>query len=641
MSEFTPEQKALFERNVSYLINPYQRLALLNLSSSKFKPISDGGDVLSLNFIHISGKRVHQNPILELKERLEIFNKEFLLYPVLYFYGFGNGVLFKTLLKNSHLKHLIVFEDELEILYLAFHFLDFSEDLEGKRLMIFDSHINESNLAILLTDPRIFTFLRTYTLHITSAFYEGFESEILKLNENITRAIKNNIAALGNSSEDAFEGITQFVANLVPMLTQPSFETLLKERKSKAQTALIVSTGPSLTKQLPLLKAHQDKFSIICADSAYSILAQHDIRPDYVVMLERTAITSELIKKAHANIDEGALFVLLFLVHPSAVRYLEESGRRFVLAPYNDEFSSQFKFFDPKFSLAQGTTVAYNAFFLAIYLEHKNIIFIGQDLAYGEGGASHPKGYIYGEHYDAQFYPEKESAPAYGGKGVVWTHGLWNKFRYMLEIGIENARLAFELSIYNATEGGARIAGTEEKPFLWCVENLCDESLKKPFPPLTLQSVEEQNAQLCQAWRNLADILRQCEDFIAFFEDFNPAFALKFAKLKLVQNDKDFMREVMGDCDRAKERLDAFSKSAVKAFYHSILHNFELNLAQILVFNPQNEAQWWEKNLLFITQHLEFFQILPATVAKFKEGLEQNAHALKLELERRGLKSPF
>ncbi|EFO9214221.1 motility associated factor glycosyltransferase family protein [Campylobacter lari] len=35
---------------------------------------------------------------------------------------------------------------------------------------------------------------------------------------------------------------------------------------------------------------------MFCVDSAYSILAKNDIKPDFVLMSERTKVTSELLK---------------------------------------------------------------------------------------------------------------------------------------------------------------------------------------------------------------------------------------------------------------------------------------------------------------------------------------------------------
>ncbi len=67
---------------------------------------------------------------------LNTYNDKYLLYPVLYFYGFGNGILFKALLQNKNHQHIIVFEKDIEIIWVMFHVLDFSNELQNSRLMI-------------------------------------------------------------------------------------------------------------------------------------------------------------------------------------------------------------------------------------------------------------------------------------------------------------------------------------------------------------------------------------------------------------------------------------------------------------------------------------------------------------------------
>ncbi|TNB54272.1 6-hydroxymethylpterin diphosphokinase MptE-like protein, partial [Campylobacter helveticus] len=68
---------------------------------------------------------------------------------------------------------------------------------------------------------------------------------------------------------------------------------------------IIVSTGPSLIKQLPLLKKYREKALIFCADSAYPILARHNIKPDFVCMVERSDFTAEFFKHDFGDFDEG------------------------------------------------------------------------------------------------------------------------------------------------------------------------------------------------------------------------------------------------------------------------------------------------------------------------------------------------
>ncbi|EPU2553337.1 DUF115 domain-containing protein, partial [Campylobacter jejuni] len=79
---------------------------------------------------------LYQDPIKELQTMLNTYNDKYLLYPVLYFYGFGNGILFKALLQNKNHQHIVVFEKDIEIIWIMFHILDFSHELQSARLMI-------------------------------------------------------------------------------------------------------------------------------------------------------------------------------------------------------------------------------------------------------------------------------------------------------------------------------------------------------------------------------------------------------------------------------------------------------------------------------------------------------------------------
>ncbi|EGK8256039.1 motility associated factor glycosyltransferase family protein [Campylobacter coli] len=58
----------------------------------------------------------------------------------------------------------------------------------------------------------------------------------------------------------------QFLQNISEVLNSIPLQRVLSERKDKFESAIVVSAGPSLTKQLPLLKEYQDKALIFCAD---------------------------------------------------------------------------------------------------------------------------------------------------------------------------------------------------------------------------------------------------------------------------------------------------------------------------------------------------------------------------------------
>ncbi|EAK0077479.1 DUF115 domain-containing protein, partial [Campylobacter jejuni] len=361
---------------------------------------------------------LYENVIDELNSMLNTYNDKYLLYPVLYFYGFGNGILFKALLQNKNHQHIVVFEKDIEIIWIMFHILDFSNELQSARLMILQtSSLDIEFFSNFCSSKPFFQFSRIYFLELMSHYYERFHEDILGLNKKLAENFKNSIVSHGNDPLDALQGIEQFVYNLPSMITHPSYKELLSKRKNLSDTAIIVSTGPSLTKQLPLLKKYASKATIFCADSSYPILAKHGIKPDYVCMLERTEITAEFFNNDFWEFDKDIVFIVKSVTHPHTIKYLQKNNRAFILVSTYASFIQYLKL-DYFGYFNMGFSVAHMACYLSLHLNHKNIIFIGQDLAYAENGNSHPDDYQNSANYESQMY-EHILTEAYGGKGEV------------------------------------------------------------------------------------------------------------------------------------------------------------------------------------------------------------------------------
>ncbi|EJD5867819.1 motility associated factor glycosyltransferase family protein, partial [Campylobacter jejuni] len=134
-----------------------------------------------------------------------------------------------------------------------------------------------------------------------------------------------------------------------------------------SDTAIIVSTGPSLTKQLPLLKKYANKATIFCADSSYPILAKHGIKPDYVCMLERKAITAEFFNHDFGEFDNGICFIIKSIVHPNAINYLTKKTDNFTIVSTYASFIQYLKL-DYFGYFNMGFSVAHMACYLSLHL---------------------------------------------------------------------------------------------------------------------------------------------------------------------------------------------------------------------------------------------------------------------------------
>ncbi|EAJ2687675.1 motility associated factor glycosyltransferase family protein, partial [Campylobacter jejuni] len=582
--------KDLFLKNTQALFEVDQILAykLRALEKNDFKILQNENGI---NFIK-DDIMLYKNPEQELLENLTLFQNKYKKYPVLFFYGFGNGMFYKTLCENKNHKHIIVFEDELEILALALHLFDFSKELKNEKLILFHTpNITTAQLTTLFMYEHIQKSVKIFNLFIHSDFYLKFYShQIQELNKKLIENIRFIVLAKGNDPYDSIIGIKHMLNNLPKLLNHGVFQNFLKARKQKVKNAIIVSTGPSLTKQLPLLKKYANKATIFCADSAYPILAKHNIKPDYVCMLERDDIVSKCFDNDFKEFDQGILFIISSVVHQEVIDFLEKNSRKYILVhrPLHFAVSLNLKEFG---YIGVGASVANMAYELAASLRHENIILIGQDLAYAKDGSSHPKEHIFGN--EGEKIRGEVYTLAYGGEKQVRTQLTWNLFRQAFEKDIFWAKEKLKINTYNCTEGGARIEGTIEKPFKEMCETLLKEDLKKPFDlPKILENNETKNKFL-QTQKLLIKNVEQSEKFIKKCQNELKKLDFELGKsqlnlqtlIKIKQNLLIFFKDF--------KRLKLFNELTQAIYYH--------NECEIMHYEVLNDLEQNEKIKDFLT----------------------------------------
>ncbi|EME2346616.1 motility associated factor glycosyltransferase family protein, partial [Campylobacter jejuni] len=283
---------------------------------------------------------------------------------------------------------------------------------------------------------------------------------------------------------------------------------------------------------------------------------------------------------------------------------------------------------------AVGFSVAHTLSYLATYLSHKNIIFIGQDLAYAENGNSHPDDYQNSANYESQMY-EHILTTAYGGNGKVETHSIWLLFKNWFENEMIPNTRKMGITTYNCTEGGARIEGTIEKPFLWACENLLDKYLNKPFEKLEPLSLNKQNEFLLKAYYKVYQSIKHCRDFSKILSnDFE-----NIQSIYLNLNEKEeYLNLVIEKIDEFKNKLEDIKQMQdLYDILQSLFIQFELNLARIYVLNPKTKEDVFNKNVLWIKEHLEFMELVYGHIKAQESALIKNIFPLEEKLKERKL----
>ncbi|EAH5488832.1 motility associated factor glycosyltransferase family protein, partial [Campylobacter coli] len=325
------------------------------------------------------------------------------------------------------------------------------------------------------------------------------------------------------------------------------------------------------------------------------------------------------------------VFVCAGVVHPKTIEYLK--NKTFIITQKVLAFPYYINLKNFCYA-AVGFSVAHTLSYLATYLSHKNIIFIGQDLAYAENGNSHPDDYQNSANYESQMY-EHILTIAYGGNGKVETHSIWLLFKNWFENEMIPNTRKMGITTYNCTEGGARIEGTIEKPFLWACENLLDKDLNKPFEKLEPLSLNKQNEFLLKAYYKVCKSIEHCRDFSKILSnDFE-----KIQSVYLSLNEKEeYLNLAIEKIDEFKNKLEDIKQMQdLYEILSPLLTQFELNLARIYVLNPKTKEDAFNKSILWIKEHLEFMELVYGHIKAQENALIKNILPLEEKLKERKL----
>ncbi|EAI2889568.1 DUF115 domain-containing protein, partial [Campylobacter jejuni] len=538
-----------------------------------------------------------------LEEELNFFYQSILektpRYPFICIYGIGNALLIKNLAK--HYKHLFVFESEIELFILALSTIDLSEELCSGKIYLVDIQEKKINLQlrILFDQNDVFLWLNLYEMFINNNFYKKYYyEEILNTDkiayENINLVIRN----LDPDSKISLSCYENFYKNISLMLKNIPLKRIINERKGLFDNCIVVCAGPSLQKQIPLLRQYQKKFVIFCVDGAYPLLVKNNIIPDYVLNLDFEEYPLKFFEEVDA--ENKTLFILAASTHPSVVEYLYKKQIPLSIA-LNDNLPYQNLHIDEFGYLEFGTHVGHACYALAIALKFKNIIIIGQDLSFDQRGNSHFDSFDLGSDIDATLDIPTLKRIAYGGIGEVLTHLAWDDYRKKLE---DLFARNLEVNFFNATEGGAKIEFTKELDFKSCCKqfaNLNNKSNK--YLPKTLTT--NRGAKILN--KILATFKREKQNTLICLEH---AIRLNDVLKIILASDRKFPIDFLKNTYESIKKFEIFLEE--NSFLNDgvlkgvIFHKGKL-LSEVIVSKIEDEREYLLIYLTFYKQWLEIF----------------------------------
>lgn len=561
----------------------------------------------------------NEDPIAYCRQYLELLNIKYA--PIVIFMGLGLGyhldLFFKEYSERLKTEEIIVFEEDIKLFKLALELGDFRKIISHPNIHFFVGEdpeaafpklrtkilINEKN-RIVLRSVKIIPVPVSISLGKGNEYYP----RALKTVKDAARQV---MITAGNDSFDCLVGLENMFANLRHIVSNPGINLL--DGKFKARPGVLVAAGPSLNKNMHLLKELRDRALIISCDASFIPLMRHGIRPHLVTSLERTPGVD--LFYSGVKDFEGICFVACPILMPEVFSAFK--GKKII--GYR-----QYSHFDwlenEKGSLIVGSSVANMAFKILETLGCDPIILIGQDLAYSEDGDTHVEGNVFGER--SKGILQRPTIMLEGNEGQpVRSERQWEIMKNTYEEDVE----AYQGKCINATEGGARIRGAEVMPFNEAIDRYCTEEF---WPELIIKEIfsgfERKNidveSELKRIHRKAIETRRTVQNTIEKFLE-----AIEEARLAEKEIIRPFIDEGL---DMDTERLLDIERKFL-SLSKTLNNERDRKLFDITAHTLQPYDIWFTHELSFLKDiYTDKDCLSAATVLKMKEWFATVGHLL-------------
>lgn len=503
-------------------------------------------------------------------------------------YGLGNGAFAREFFhRNTKNTGCFVYEPCADIFMRAMHDVDLRDLLASERFFLAVSGINEDQFGLWLQDY-FGIFNEGKNKYLMMPIYKKLFPEQLGFYHDVITDKFTNYRMQANTVLDL--GKRFAYTSIQNMRFLPGCRAGLSYVNAfpKELPVIIVAAGPSLEKNVELLREAKGKAFILVVDSAIRTVMKRGIRPDAVITVDNN--------KELKNFEVEGLSDIVMLSDMCANTDALELVKPKDLIFYTSDFLVWDRLFKEQGteirSLFSGGSVALAAMSLVIEWGFKRVIMIGQDLALTSG-----KQYADGEKLtgDEHFRGELITIKDVYGKDVL------TKMDYFLFIkNIEDLAYSYpEVKFIDATEGGAYKKNTEIMTLRDAIDKYCTvkcdvegilRSKKRLFEDKTviLNTLNDMKLHLCEIGEQMQAISADC----------NRAADMLTKKIFNIQELKDInakMAEVDDKLMGMEEQI-LFTKMAAQADYDfiSTVHEEEKDELAESIRLYQNSAKYYK-----------------------------------------------
>lgn len=549
----------IYNSNMKYIFesNPYLWETLQEQEEAEYDVFLDtsisGEKIVGINS---NGKDWYFNSRYSAEKAAEVWAEgtEVQNYEaVIIVFGFSNGMYLKKLIEKYPDNIIIAYEPSMTLMQLVLKEINLSECLMHEKLFLAVGEKGKRLFTEYVQSLIKYTKYKLVDWFVIPNYRKLFELDYLKVQHiymiwmrQITLDRNTFILLQDEFADNYLANMYEFFNNYTIDGLYDCFEEIDKEKRP----AIVVSAGPSLDKNINELKKAKDKAFIIVVDTALKAVLRAGIVPDLTITIDPH---KPLILFEDERIRE---LPMIFCIMSNKQVMDSQKGEKIFFGDSESYIQAIFNKYDKKLStLETGGSVACNAFSTAVFLGFKNIILVGQDLAY-PNGKEHTKDAYDNEAEnklkDGKRYFEVEDI--YGGK--VLTEENMDAYRLWFETQIVRYP---HLHVIDATEGGAKIRGTEILTLNEAIERECKNLGKIDFAKLidrisktySEEELDEITKELYNIPEELKKLKRKIKSGIKQYEELE-----RQGRLNESERDKAQIRKIANKIEKINQWID-------------------------------------------------------------------------------------
>ena len=495
---------------------------------------------------------------------------------IYFIFGFSDGRSVREFLKKCDNTNLIVIcEPDIELFAMNCHFFDISDLVSASNVLFYFMEL-EHDMDAILGKIVEYTRIRLLEFCILPGFDVLYNKQCERFMDGVVERIRNE--TVNKSTSITFERLIPqhtlyHMRNVIYHKNIGQLYFALQNYNLSNIPCIIVGAGPSLDKNINLLKQAQGKSFIIVVDAALRTALKAGIQPDLVCTVDA---------KSPERFFEGVDLENIIWAYTRTTRksIAEKYGRDIFYygtfySKWNKVLEEQLGYPIPSFP--SGGCVSSEAFGLALYLGFRTIVLIGQDLAF-TGGNTHTKEATVGRPLsDEKYIQNRRIVEVEGIDGSMletdfqmWFYKQW--FEKVIEMN-QN-----QIKVIDATEGGAKIGGTIIQTLEETIERECKQYLdfyeiEKQIP---LAFLPQEQEELLQKLRDMKDDVR------SFRKKIGNMIVQQENLLANIEEDMISQEDLLRKLKDISEQYEKIEQETILEFISMYAHKEEFELGDVI-----------------------------------------------------------